>query len=173
MKGYSIIPLLSFVLLLPPLFAGTSPFAKAVQKKKTKSIIVITQDNLKKFSLQGARRLTVTQKGSEGITYVPTKLKDTKGRGEDYWREEKARLVQDLQEAQKKLKELQALEAKLQTQYYNWDDPAYRDGVIKPQWDQALKDIEKAKEKIKAAQKALQALEERARKAGVPPGWLR
>ena len=52
------------------------------------------------------------------------------------------------------------------------DDPAQR-AVIGTQLQEALAELERVRGDIEAQQKALADLEEEARRAGVPPGWLR
>ncbi|HYN21089.1 MAG TPA: hypothetical protein VE078_09025, partial [Thermoanaerobaculia bacterium] len=63
--------------------------------------------------------------------------------------------------------------AKLETDFYQWDDGQYRDNVIKPAWDKTKQDLEAAKAELAAAEKDLAELPEKARKAGALPGWLR
>jgi hypothetical protein len=52
------------------------------------------------------------------------------------------------------------------------DDPAQR-AVIEANRQEALAELERVKADIERATKAIEELEEEARKAGVPPGWLR
>ena len=52
------------------------------------------------------------------------------------------------------------------------DDPAQR-AVIGTQLQKALAELERVRGDIEAQEKALADLEEEARRAGVPPGWLR
>ena len=64
-------------------------------------------------------------------------------------------------------------EAKLQSDFYAWDDGQYRDGVIKPAWDRKKAELEEARKGLAEAEKELADLPEKARKAGALPGWLR
>ena len=64
-------------------------------------------------------------------------------------------------------------EAKLQADFYAWDDGQYRDGVIKPAWDRKKAELEEARTELAQAEKDLADLPEKARKAGALPGWLR
>ena len=72
-----------------------------------------------------------------------------------------------------KVAELQATNKKLENDFYSWDDGQYRDRVIKPAWDHAREQLEEAKAELAAAEKDLNDLPERARKAGALPGWIR
>ena len=61
----------------------------------------------------------------------------------------------------------------LWTKFYAWDDPAYRDGVIKPKLDAALNEREKLDGQLKEAQDELDGIKNDARKDGAEPGWFR
>jgi len=63
--------------------------------------------------------------------------------------------------------------AKLESDFYSWDDGQYRDNVIKPAWDKKKEELETAKKELALAEKDLADLPEKARKAGALPGWLR
>jgi hypothetical protein len=52
------------------------------------------------------------------------------------------------------------------------DDPAQR-AVIGGHLNKALAELERVRAEIEAQQKGVEDLEEEARRAGVPPGWLR
>lgn len=63
--------------------------------------------------------------------------------------------------------------AKLESDFYAWDDGQYRDSVIKPAWDRKKEELEQARKELAEAEKELAELPEKARKAGALPGWLR
>jgi hypothetical protein len=67
---------------------------------------------------------------------------------------------------------LQATVAGLQRDVTSRDDPAQR-AVLSNQLAQAMADRQKAATKAEADRAALAALEEEARRQGVPPGWMR
>lgn len=56
--------------------------------------------------------------------------------------------------------------------FVNRDDPAQR-AVIEQDRNRALAELDRVQKDMKAAQQAVGAMEEQARKANVPPGWLR
>jgi hypothetical protein len=60
----------------------------------------------------------------------------------------------------------------LNTDFVNTDDPAKRSGVERDR-QKALSELERLKKEIKEATRAISDIEEEARKANVPPGWLR
>jgi len=52
------------------------------------------------------------------------------------------------------------------------DDPAAR-AAVRTDLDKALAELERVRGEISEQERALAELEEEARRAGVPPGWLR
>ena len=57
--------------------------------------------------------------------------------------------------------------------YYAWDDPAYRDGVIKPKLDEAMARRQKLEADLQQAEARLDQIEQDARRDGAQPGWFR
>jgi hypothetical protein len=60
----------------------------------------------------------------------------------------------------------------LTTDYVNRDDPAQR-SKIEADKNTSLAELEKVKKELEAHAKAIKAIEDEARRAGVPVGWLR
>jgi hypothetical protein len=69
--------------------------------------------------------------------------------------------------------ELVARVEELRQQFYSTDDPAYRDGQIKPLWDKALADLEEARFQAARGAEEVLAFYDEGRRAGALPGWLR
>jgi len=92
---------------------------------------------------------------------------------EDYWRGEARRLRERVAEIKETIARLEAETRKLESDFYSWDDGAYRDRVIKPAWDKAREDLATARKDLPRAEKDLEELPDRARRAGALPGWLR
>ena len=78
----------------------------------------------------------------------------------------------NLQRQELFLEALQSRVNALTTDFVNRDDPAQR-AQIAADRQKALGEMEAVRKEIDAAKKQLADLEEEARKAGVPPGWLR
>ena len=57
--------------------------------------------------------------------------------------------------------------------FYAWDDPAYRDGVLKPKLDAATKRRTKMEQDLVAAEAKLSQIKSDARRDGAEPGWFR
>jgi hypothetical protein len=60
----------------------------------------------------------------------------------------------------------------LTTEYVNRDDPAQR-SKIESDKNTALAELERVKKELETHTKAIKAIEDEARRAGVPAGWLR
>ena len=93
--------------------------------------------------------------------------------GEEYWRAEARRLRERVAAIKESIARLEAESRKLENDFYAWDDGAYRDRVIKPAWDKTREDLATARKALPGAEKELEDLPDRARRAGALPGWLR
>ena len=95
------------------------------------------------------------------------------GGTEAEWRQTAQEARQRVGTGKARVAELDATVKKLETDFYAWDDGQYRDRVIKPSWDRALRDLDEARRELAAAEKDLVDLPENARRAGAQPGWIR
>jgi hypothetical protein len=92
--------------------------------------------------------------------------------GEAHWR---ARMNEAREELRRNEMFAEALQSRingLSTDFVNRDDPAQRARVGEDR-DKALTEFNRVKGDIEKARKRIQDIEEEARKAGVPAGWLR
>ncbi len=71
------------------------------------------------------------------------------------------------------VKRLQSEVARLETDFYSRDDPAYRDGVVKPTWDKARSDLEIARQQQALSQKEPEEVVSQGSRQGAQPGWFR
>lgn len=88
------------------------------------------------------------------------------------WRGRMADARDQLQRSRVFAEALQSRINALNADFSARDDPAQR-AVIGTQLDKALAELERVRGDIEAQQKAITDLEEEARRASVPPGWLR
>lgn len=91
---------------------------------------------------------------------------------EETWRQRMTAARQELERSQMYLDALQSKINALWADFTARDDPAQR-GKIQTERQKALAEFDRVKGEITANKKAVDDLEEEARKAGVPPGWLR
>jgi hypothetical protein len=92
-------------------------------------------------------------------------------RDQKYWQERIATARDDLRKAQMFAEALQTRLNSLANDIFNLDYPAR--GVAEKQRDAALAELDRQKKEIEAKTKAIAAIEEEARRANVPVGWLR
>jgi hypothetical protein len=91
---------------------------------------------------------------------------------EEAWRQRMTAARQELERSQMYLDALQSKINALWADFTARDDPAQR-GKIQTERQKALAEYDRVKGEIAANKKAVDDIEEEARKAGVPPGWLR
>ena len=92
--------------------------------------------------------------------------------GEAAWREKITQAREALRRNEVFLQALQTRVNSLATDYYGRDDP-YQKMRLAGEREQAIQEMEKVKADIEASKKQVADIEEEARRAGVPPGWLR
>jgi hypothetical protein len=89
-----------------------------------------------------------------------------------YWSNRMKGLQTQLDRDQTLLAALESRVNALNTDFVSRDDPAQR-GVIESNRKKALAEQASMKQQVDADKKAIADLEEEARRAGAPPGWLR
>jgi len=139
--------------------------------------MIIDNETLKKYSDQGN---VTSVKGSQS-TPPSSGSAGALSKGEDPKLAEKRRYWRTQYEKQLKL--VQTLESQIEIlnreipglwrDFYAWDDPMYRDGVIKPKLDEALGRWERMTEKVEKERAKLPKIREDARRDGAQPGWFR
>jgi hypothetical protein len=91
---------------------------------------------------------------------------------EDAWRKRVAGVRDALSRAQTFAEALQTRVNALTTDFVNRDDPAQRN-AISAERQKVLAEMERVKREIADHQKAIADLQDEARRAGVPAGWVR
>ena len=110
----------------------------------------------------------------EGAAPAEPEVSDDEKRQKDEqtWRQRMADARQALERSQMYLDALQSKINALWADFTARDDPAQR-GRIQTERQKALAEYDRVKAEIVADKKAVDDLEEEARRAGVPAGWLR
>jgi hypothetical protein len=111
--------------------------------------------------------------GADAKTPAPS-AKDDKSavKDEAYWSKRMAALREQLDRDETYLSAIQNRIDSLTTDFVNRDDPAQR-GQIASDRDKALAELERLRKAVEEDRRAIPALEEEARREGVPAGWLR
>ncbi len=118
---------------------------------------------------------TAPADGDKAKTAEPASdAKDTAGgaKDENYWRDRQKALLEQLERDEGYVTALQSRVNALTTDFVNRDDPVQRDVIAKDR-QRALDEMVRLNAQIVAEKKAISDFEEEARRAGVPPGWLR
>jgi hypothetical protein len=102
---------------------------------------------------------------------APEKDKEP-AKGQAYWAARMKGLRDDVARNETYAEALQTRLNALQTDFVNRDDPAQR-AVIEQNRQKAAAELDRLKKSIIDGKKKIADLEEEARRAGVPPGWLR
>jgi len=131
---------------------------------------VITNDSVKQLS-EGVE-LTTSLADSGPVPAAPSSQTRDAGK-KAMWQDRYKVAVSHVSALEAEITRLTSEVGRLETAFYNTDDPAQRDGVIKPAWDKALADLRVAQEAlVEARQEPDQVLNE-ARRDGAQPGWFR
>ena len=91
---------------------------------------------------------------------------------EDAWRKRMTGVRDALSRAQMFAEALQTRVNSLTTDFVNRDDPAQRDAIAGER-QKALAEMDRVKREIADHQKAIADIQDEARRAGVPAGWVR
>jgi hypothetical protein len=103
---------------------------------------------------------------------APAAKEKESGKDQAYWAGKLKSLRDEVARNQTYAEALQSRINALQTDFVNRDDPAQR-SVIERNRQKALSELARLNKSIADGKKSIADLEEEARRAGVPPGWLR
>jgi hypothetical protein len=98
--------------------------------------------------------------------------RDKAKKDEAHWRDRMSKERDTLARAESFAEALQSRINALSTDFVNRDDPAQR-GVIAADRDKALAELERVRKEVDDHKKAIAAIQEEARRTGVPAGWVR
>jgi hypothetical protein len=93
-------------------------------------------------------------------------------RDQAYWAGRHKALQEKIEREQTYAEAIQTRVNALSTDFVNRDDPVQRNGIERDR-QKAMAELERLKKSVQDSKKGLADLEEEARRAGVPPGWLR
>lgn len=182
----SLLLMLAAIVLVLPITAQAQSLAdvaraeEARRKTITKPSKVYTNESLKPdITTPAPANATPREPAAEPSTEVPAL--DLPGgeaeplppaKDQKYWSARITAARQALERSQIFADALQSRINALTTDFVNRDDPAQR-AQIDLERQRALAELERVKKEIADHTKAIADIEEEARRAGVPPGWLR
>jgi hypothetical protein len=162
--------------------SSTKPLAEvakteeARRKDVKKPAKVFTNGSLKPDNSAPPPTVTATDAPADAspANTSPDKPADAAGPAKDqaYWANRMKTARDQVQRTQIVMDSLQSRINALTTDFVNRDDPAQR-GKIEGDRKAALAELERVKLELADQQKAITAIEDEARRAGVPVGWLR
>jgi hypothetical protein len=94
-------------------------------------------------------------------------------RDEQYWRSRALDIRTRLRQSTDRVGDLELSAAGWRRRFYAEEDPYFRDGKIKPEWDRVLAQLEETRNDVATTRKELDDFLEEGRRAGALPGWLR
>jgi len=89
-----------------------------------------------------------------------------------YWSQRLKTLQEKLDREQTYIEAIQSRVNALSTDFVNRDDPIQRAGIERDR-QKAMAEMDRLKKSVEETKRSIADLEEEARRAGVPPGWLR
>ena len=110
--------------------------------------------------------------GTPAATEKPKPVEPTEQKDEAYWKGLISEARSKVERSQAHLEAMQSRVNALTTDFYSRDDPAQR-GVLWTERTKALQEMDLLRKEIDEQTQAITKIQEDARKAGVPPGWLR
>jgi hypothetical protein len=140
--------------------------------------IVITNENISDYaskSLLTERKTPLQDGGTEAGDALSEgdSGEESDQTKKKYWRDKYLKKKTLIESLEQEIEELDSEIPALWSKFYSWDDPAYRDGVIKPNLDSAIGRRDELAKRIEVEKEALPEILEQARKDGAKPGWFR
>jgi hypothetical protein len=180
------------VLVILPVAADEPSATPSSEEKAKPTPIVIDAKTLEKYSDQGhVTEVGSSRSGPKGTASLvdtvrgggdPSNTMDGSRTGESeleqeerrrYWRSRYERQLDLVASLEEQIEVLDREIPGLWRDFYAWDDPMYRDGVIKPKLDEALTRRQSLEEKLGEERARLPQIKEGARRDGATPGWFR
>lgn len=156
----------------------------ARRKEQPKAAKVYTNDNLKTditASIPGASTASAPAETSSAASPSATPpagdaaaadANASDKKDEAFWKKRMTTAKEQLERAQAFAAALESQINGLTTEFLQRDDPAQR-AVVETNRKKAIAEHERVLRDVESGKKAIAAVEDEARKAGVPPGWLR
>jgi hypothetical protein len=169
-------------LLMVPSLAGAQSLAEAAKREEARRKAAASKGEVKTYTnkdlaggeAKSSQTITTpapaapaTQAEAPPTTEPPDPTKDEK-----YWRDRMADARARLAQNQVMLAALESRVNALMTDFVNRDDPAQK-AAIADDRGKAIGQMNRVKQDIEKITKEIADIEEEARKAGVPAGWLR
>jgi len=133
---------------------------------------VITNESLKTLGA-GVELTTSTVALPVGSSDSGQQADSEEAQKQALWQQRYQDARAELDSLEQQVQRLEGDVGRLETEFYSTDDPARRDNVVKPAWDQALSDLEATRERLATARSAPDNIRDEALRDGAMPGWFR
>lgn len=159
--------------------AQTPPLAEVARKEQERRkgqktpAKVYTKKDLPPSPPAGAASQAPATPATPPAEAKPAEAKpEEEAKDETWWKNRINAVREELRRNEMFAEALQTRINSLSTDFVNRDDP-YQRAQIGTDRDKALAELARVKADIEVGKKKIEDIEEEARKAGVPPGWLR
>ena len=180
-----LVPALVVALLAPAIaYAQATPTLGELARKeeerrkalKAASTVVLTDKDVPRATTPPAPAAPAGEKPAEAPGEKPAEPAGEKAqepvKDEAWWKERVTRAREEIRRNEMFADALQTRINAFATDFASQDDP-YRRAEIAQQRATAIAELDRVKADLDANRKAMAAIEEEARRASVPPGWLR
>lgn len=141
--------------------------------------IVISNENLDDYAskgglteIKGSIKNLAEGPHAAGVVMVDPDAHEAEQR-KYYWQQLYAQQLSRIASIKRQIQQLDRDIPGLWNDFYSRDDPAYRDGVIKPRLDDSLKKRQELEAQLAREEPKLGQIKEAARRDGAEPGWFR
>ena len=143
-------------------------------KEQNKKSVVVTNDTLKQYEDKTKKddKTKAPEKKKKQVTPTPVPKNDDPTKTKEYWQEKKNNLEKRISDLKKRIEATELELNRLTTEHLIMDLPQEKEQLQK-QKDETQRLLDGQKATLVQLQAEQDALFEAARKAGVPPGWLR
>ena len=149
---------------------GLSEVAKAIKLKLPPDQgRALTNESIKRL----AQGVELTTAKTAGPPLAPASSAGSSDAKKLYWQQQYLAAATRVSKLEANAKRLEGEVNRLEREFYAHDDPAQRDGVIKPAWDKALADLKRTQAELEQARNAVNDVISAARQDGAEPGWFR
>jgi chromosome segregation ATPase len=145
-----------------------------LKKIKNANITVIETGSTSKAKASTAKPATATKKRrTRKPKTKPIVRKPDKRTTKEYWQGRKNNILQKIADSETKIKQMEARAAELQQKYLMNDQLFSQQKQTEAEYGKLVKSIKNYKAGLIKLKQSLEDLRTEARKAGIPPGWVR
>lgn len=144
------------------------------RREKTKTTKTFTNQDIQDFKEKNKIVDEEKEEGDNTAAEQPEPAASTDlADNEEYWRQKSQAAQERIQSAEQRVNQLQSEINELTRAFYAEGDGVAQRPLIESERGDRLNALDQAKKEVEDAKVAAENLEDEARKAGAPPGWVR